>query len=452
VFVPVFNVDGHERFGPNQRPNQRGPRAGGFRTTAQNLNLNRDWMKADAPEMAAMLTLITTWDPVMLVDLHVTDGAKFEHDVAVMVAPERSVSPELQQAAKALSGLMMAGMTRRGHLPVPFYPHFRKDGDPASGIDVGSAPPRMSHAYAAWRNRLGILVETHSWRDYPHRVKTTRAVLEELLQLAPDQAPRWKAAARAADRAASALAGKPMVLRWRAEGPPRPIDFRGYAVTREPSPVSGGTWIRFDERTPQIWKVDLYEQLAPVVTVTAPRAGYVIPPALVPLVQPRLQLHGLKSQPIAGGKTVTAQAFRADKVKLAPTSYEGRVAVELTGGWRDERRPIAAGSLFVPIAQPGAPLLMQLLEPSSPESLAAWGFFHAAFEQKEYMEAYVAEEQARLMLARDPKLKAQFEAAVAKDPEFAKDPGARLKFFYKRHPAWDERVNLYPILRIDRAP
>jgi hypothetical protein len=391
VFVPVFNVDGHERFGPNQRPNQRGPRQTGFRTTAQNLNLNRDWVKADAPEMAAMLALFDVWDPVMLVDLHVTDGAKFEHDVAVMVAPERSVSPELQQTAKALSDQLMVGLTRRGHLPVPFYPHFRKDGDPSSGIDVGSSTPRVSQGYAGWRNRLGILVETHSWRDYPHRVKTTRALLEELLQLAPAQAPGWKAATRAADRAAAARAGKPVVLRWRPEGPPRSIDFRGYTLTREPSPLSGGSWIRFDERTPQIWKVDLYERLAPAVSLSAPRAGYVIPAALTAGLLPRLGLHGLRSERIATGRTVAAQVFRADKVKLAATSFEGRIATELTGGWHNERRAIPAGSLFVPIAQPGAPLLLHLLEPTSPESLAAWGFFHAAFEQKEYMEDYVAE-------------------------------------------------------------
>ncbi len=144
--------------------------------------------------------------------------------------------------------------------------------------------------------------------------------------------------------------------------------------------------------------------------------------------------------------------FRADKVKLAATSYEGRVATELAGGWQNERRSIPAGSLFVPIDQPGAPLLLHLLEPASPESLAAWGFFHAAFEQKEYMEDYIAEEEARAMLARDPKLRAAFDAELAKDPALAKDPRARLKFFYRRHPAWDERVNLYPILRVDRRP
>ena len=59
VFVPVFNLDGHERFGPNHRPNQVGPEEMGFRTTAQNLNLNRDYAKVDAPEMALLLKYLT---------------------------------------------------------------------------------------------------------------------------------------------------------------------------------------------------------------------------------------------------------------------------------------------------------------------------------------------------------------------------------------------------------
>jgi murein tripeptide amidase MpaA len=87
LFVPVFNVDGHERFGKWNRPNQRGPVEMGWRTTAQNYNLNRDYVKADAPEMQAMLALVNAWDPLAYVDLHVTDGAKFEPDVSIQVEP-----------------------------------------------------------------------------------------------------------------------------------------------------------------------------------------------------------------------------------------------------------------------------------------------------------------------------------------------------------------------------
>ena len=102
LFVPVFNVDGHERFGRWNRPNQRGPEEMGWRTTAQNYNLNRDYMKADAPEMQAMLRLVDAWDPIVTMDLHVTDGAKFEHDVSITGEPVNSGDPELRRAGRAL--------------------------------------------------------------------------------------------------------------------------------------------------------------------------------------------------------------------------------------------------------------------------------------------------------------------------------------------------------------
>ena len=100
IFVPVFNVDGHERFKAWNRPNQRGPEEMGWRATAQNFNLNRDYVKADAPEMRAMLSLMNAWDPIALVDLHVTDGAKFEHDISINVEPVYSGDPELRQACR----------------------------------------------------------------------------------------------------------------------------------------------------------------------------------------------------------------------------------------------------------------------------------------------------------------------------------------------------------------
>jgi hypothetical protein len=98
VFVPVFNIDGHERFGAWNRPNQRGPEQMGWRTTAQNYNLNRDYAKADTPEMQAMLRLVDAWDPIAYIDLHVTDGAKFQQDVAIQVEPVHAGDEALKVA------------------------------------------------------------------------------------------------------------------------------------------------------------------------------------------------------------------------------------------------------------------------------------------------------------------------------------------------------------------
>jgi hypothetical protein len=147
-----------------------------------------------------------------------------------------------------------------------------------------------------------------------------------------------------------------------------------------------------------------------------------------------------------------AQVFRASVATPAAQSVEGRQRLTLEGHWQLEAQSVYEGALFVPIAQPKARLVMALLEPQAPDSLAAWGWFNNHFERKEYMEDYVAEQVAREMLARDPALRAEFEAKLRDDAAFAASPEARLDFFYRRHSAWDDRYNLYPVLRIDTVP
>src|SRR5262249_17258461 len=152
------------------RPNQSGPEESGWRTTAQNLNLNRDYVKAEAQEMRAMLGLLGREDPIVYMDLHVTDGADFQHDIAVLVNPDAGIldAPAgLAQVASALRAAIKGTLAAAQHLPlVDFYPTFLKDDDPSSGFASKTATPRFSDAYWATRNRLGILVETHSWKDY----------------------------------------------------------------------------------------------------------------------------------------------------------------------------------------------------------------------------------------------------------------------------------------------
>src|SRR5512138_3534823 len=187
VFVPVVSPDGHERFRPNQRPNQRGPVETGWRTTAQNLNLNRDYAKADAPETRALLAMLSEWDPIAYADLHVTDGAQFEHDVAVLVEPRLGWAPSLRAEGAAISDALLARLEQDGHLPLDFYPSFAKDGDPESGFQRRPPPPRFAHGYWAARNRFGILLETHSWRTYRERVTATVDLCRALLALGAER-------------------------------------------------------------------------------------------------------------------------------------------------------------------------------------------------------------------------------------------------------------------------
>lgn len=453
LFVPVFNVDGHERFGRWNRPNQRGPEEMGWRTTAQNYNLNRDYVKADTPEMQAMLALMNQWDPLAYVDLHVTDGAKFEHDVSIQVEPVHGGDAGLREAGKAFRDGVIERLAAQGALPLAFYPSFVEYDNPQSGFEDGAATPRFSHGYMPLRNRLGMLVETHSWRDYPHRVRTTRNAVIAVLELVAAHGTQWQTQARAADARALKLGGQPVALDYKASDASRTIAFRGYAYTRTPSEVSGALMTRYDDATPQIWNIPLRDDVQPGRIVTAPKAGYLVPVAHADWVGAKLEQHGITFSRVAQAQAkARVETFRADKAEFAAGSVEGHQRIALEGAWQPEMQGLAAGALYVPIAQPRARLVMALLEPQAPDALAAWGEFNNAFERKEYMEDYVAEEVARTMLAKDPQLKAAFEQRIKDDAAFATSPPARLEFFSRRHSSWDDRYNLYPVLRTDRAP
>ena len=449
VFVPVFNVDGHERFGPNNRPNQRGPVDMGWRTTAHNLNLNRDYTKADAPEMQAMLTLLGQWDPVLYVDLHVTDGAEFQHDVAVMVDPAE-VGPEvLRGHGRALRDACLARLSARGHLPLPFYPSFEEEDDPASGFALGTTPPRFALGYWSARDRLSMLVETHSWKPYAARVKATLELLHAVAEQGALHGAEWLTTARALD--GESVAGRGVPLTWTNTPRARTIEFKGYAYTREPSAISGRLRTTYDAKRPQVWRVPLYDELVPKVTVQAPGAGYYLP-AAARVVAERLRLHGFRLRRLATPLTTSVEVHRAATAQLSARSFEGRQTLEVAGVWTTEPRTLPAGTWWIDLAQPGGRLLLHLLEPSSPDSLLSWGFFNAHYERKEYLEPYVAEAWAEALLARDPTARAAFVARLAADPAFAADPAARLGYFHRLHPSWDAQYQVYPVLRAAAAP
>lgn len=449
VFVPVFNVDGHERFGPYNRPNQVGPEEMGWRVTSQNLNLNRDYTKAEAPEMQAMLSLLNRWDPILYVDLHVTDGAEFQPEIANLIEPIFVGDPNLQPLGRALQKDVNRRLTEQGCLALDFYPSLRDPQDPASGFGDGAYTPRFSTGYWALHNRLSMLVETHSWKDYARRVELTRKTILALVELANRDGLSWLQAAAAADRAALLLGGQSIALSHKNTQHHRDIYFPGYAYKKAASQVSGqAAALSYDSKTPEIWKIPFYDEVVPDQVSEAPRGGYLVPAGQAGLVAAKLKLHNLRFRVLETGLSERPlEVFRADSADFTRRSFEGRQMLAVKGRWRSEKQALAPGSLWVPIAQPNSRLLLALLEPMAPDSLLSWGFFNAHFEQKEYMEDYVAEAVGKEMLARRPDIAAEFTQKLATDPEFAKNPAARLDFFYRRHPSYDQRFNLYPIMR-----
>lgn len=479
VFVPVFNVDGHENRGRYLRPNQNGPLESGDRTTAQRINLNRDWMLAQTPEMRAMLALVRRWDPDLTLDLHVTDGIRYRHDVAISHSTLFTQDTELQTVSDFLLQNVIARLQRRGHTPLDFYPVLNDPEDPTLGMTQEVDSPRFSHVYATLRNRLGFLVEDHAWDDYAKRVRTCIATVLAALESVAEHRDTLLRTVLDADTRAARLSGHTVPLAWynTAEiGPSQPngqLALQGYRYqVHDQAPVSGGRGITYDLTQPVTWQIPLFNHLRPVPEAmqSLPEGGYLIPAGWAALVRPYLVQHGLRHQVLPRAlKQVSVDTLRVqdNDVVYEPQPFQGRVRTQVNGRWKPDVVDLSRGGLYVPLDQPRAWLVAHLLEPWAPDSLSSWGVFNTAYELSDYIAGHRELELARWMVAEHPVIQtlygqdlyAQlprwrqvFEERLERDPVFASDPRARLDFWISKLPAHDPGYNLYPVMRTASKP
>ncbi|MBX7249271.1 MAG: M14 family metallopeptidase [Caulobacteraceae bacterium] len=444
VFVPMFNADGHERTGPYSRPNQRGPVSQGWRTTAQNLNLNRDYAKADSPEMRAMIGLINRVRPDLYLDLHVTDGIDYQYDVTFGPASEDGRYARSPAVARWLEGTyrdeVSAALQRNGHVPGHLI-FAVDDRDLSRGLASTATSPRFSTGYGDAIGMPTILVENHSLKPYRQRVLGTYVLLEQSIRSLAAHAEEVRAA-MASDRAR-----RPQTVVGRFDDDATPSGTRRFLPVQYElydSPASGRREVRWLGRPGKPVDLPVYHSTA-AAPLERPRAYWV--PATHPEVIALLRLHGAVMEVLDAPRTVRVEMLRLKGVKAKGPS-EGHVLMEGDVGAREMHdEAFTAGSVRVSTDQPLGEFIMLLLEPQSEESLFGWGFFPEIAQRTEYIEGYAIAPLAERMLAADPALKAAFEARLAADPAFRADADARLQWFYERTPYADARYLLYPVGR-----
>ena len=449
LMVPIFNVDGHERFGPYNRINQNGPQEMGWRVTSQNLNLNRDYLKADTPEMRSMLRLFTDWLPDLYVDCHVTDGMDFQYDVTYAMEVYRNIDDDVAEWIKGrFLPPMLAGVGRSGHLIAPYiWP--REYNDISKGFTSSAATPRFSTGYGAAQNRPSLLIETHMLKPYARRVSATYQVLLATLETVNSESDRLRRVVRDADERVivSALSERPtyLPLSFQSTRTSRDWTFLGVKSRKIESEVLGTSLVVFDP-DPEVRTVPYYAGSDVVDSVRVPR--YFIVPQEFTAVIEVLRAHGVQLRRLTRPLELEAHLSRLTEPRWQAEPSEGRHSLRFKSTETSERRTFPAGSVVVPMDQRTGKIAVHLLEPRGPDSFVRWGFFDAIFEQKEYAEAYVIERVAREMMARDTTLRQEFTARVRSDSAFARNPRARMNFFYQRSPYWDASLGLYPVARV----
>jgi len=457
LVVPMFSVDAHERTSPYNRINQNGPDAMGWRYTPIGLNLNRDFMKAEAPEMRAMLgQVFARWRPDLLIDTHTTDGDDYRHDLTYDYGRGPVVPHAVEQwAREVFEGRIVPRFAAMGHLPSP-YLGFRTPHHPEEGVDADAFLPRFSHEYAALQCRPGILLETHMLKPYRDRVKAVRDMLYAVI----DEVGRDPAALESAVSTAEAEvrervtsrdpAARRIALTTKLGERVDTLAFKGVRETWSQSSIAGGPVPTFT-KDPIDMDIPFRRETLPDLVITEP-AGYLLPREWAD-VRAVLDVHGIRYRRFAATWTDTVEAQHVDAWWARSKPYEGHFAITVTRVANERRqRTYEPGDLWIPLDQPSALVAIHLLEAQAPDGLTYWNAFDTVLEPKEYAEDYVMAPIAEKMMADDPALAREFRARVAADSSFANDPRARVDFFYRRSKWADPEFEVLPPARALRPP
>lgn len=447
LIIPILNVDGHERLSPYNRANQNGPEKMGFRTTALNLNLNRDYMKADTPEMRALLRLFSTWLPDFYIDNHTTNGVDYQYHVTYGMEKHQNIFGALGKwGQEKFLPYVKNEVGKKGFLNTTYIELLKKELE--EGITDWTSRPMFSNGYAAVQNRLLLLVETHSLKPFSNRVYSTRAMVESSLEFLNQNYKELKQINRKADREsvkryADGKTSFPIIFTGTDEF--EVMDFKGIEYKKEESEIAGTAVKRYTGKPVDI-KVPVYNKVKITRRVKLPTA-YLIPSEFKYIIR-TLKLHGIKVSVLKEDTFFEVEKYRFTNYTFAERPYEGRQRVNVNCESSTEKIKFPSGTYIVKTAQRGIRVIANLLEPEAPDSFLSWGFFSSFFERKEYAEDFVMEPIASKMLRVDMNLRKDFEERLKSDEEFKNHPGERLDFFYRKSVFFDKREDIYPIFRL----
>lgn len=459
IFIPILNVDGHERSSPFNRINQRGPENMGWRTNSMNLNLNRDYAKLDTREIRSVVQIMNEYEPDLYIDIHVTDGIDYQYDITMGSVGPHGYSPVISEwMNKRFYPEIYKKMQSMGHIPGPIF-FALNDVDYRDGVVEYCFGPSFSDNYADARHIPAILVENHSLKPYRQRVLGTYVFLQSCIEILSDQQDEFFQA-RNTDKFSrvSVIPSGFQIPQFKGLGiwgnftgevmdstiPPDTLEVLAISSIKEYSRITGDSVVRWTGE-PVTLRTPIYRMNEPVGFIELPEA-YWIPPAWNEVIE-RLKIHGIQMEIIQKDTLLEVEVFRFFEPVFTKNPYENHQRVSAKFSRERLMKTFPAGSVKIPTEQKLAELAALLLEPESSESFFQWGFFLPVFSRTEYAEAYVLEPLAKKMLDSSPSLLEEFEQLKSGNPEFANNPDAILRWFYMRSDYYDKDYLLYPVGR-----
>jgi len=379
LIAPIFNADGNEKISPENRRNQVGPEKGvGVRYNGQNLDLNRDGIKLESPEVQGLVrNVLMRWDPVLLVDCHTTNGSYHEEPVTYVWGfnPNGDTALIKYMREKMMPSINKNLREKYKVLSIP-YGNFMDFKNPEKGWHPSGPEPRYITNYISLRNRLAILNENYAYADYKTRVMGCYYFLFSILEYCYDHKDGIAQLIRSADRKTIQRGMRPsdddmFAVEYDLKPLEDKVTIRGWEMEVMPS-ESG--WPRVKKKDKKkTYTVPYFSDYVPKRSVRFPFA-YLIPEASSEITEKLLQ-HGLTIEKLREPVSLEVESFRIKEIKGASRLFQGHYLNSVKGEYFVEKKEFPEGTLFIATAQPFANVAAYLLEPESDDGLLVWNFF-----------------------------------------------------------------------------
>lgn len=443
-FIAVYNIDGNMNRGLS-RANQNGPRAYGFRGNYRNLDLNRDFIKADSKNALAFAQILNTWQPEVLLDNHVSDGADYQYVMTLIETQKDKQNPTLANyTSKTMTADLYKGMKKSGYEMIPYGAG--EQGLPDSGIVSFMETPRFSTGFAAQHNIISYMTETHMLKPFDKRLYATYNFMQQLINICQRDAKLLGDMKKKVDAEVSEQ--KTYALSWQVdEKVVDTITFKGYAAEYKTSEVSGLKRLYYDRNKPYTKTIKFFNTYKATATADKPVA-YIIPQAWGKVID-LFKLNRVAMKRLIHDTTLSLQMYYIGDYKTGTRPYEGHYLhsnVKLNPV--DAKVKFYEGDYVVYVNQPINRYIVETLEPQGVDSFFAWNFFDSVLGQKEYFSDYVFEDIAADLLKKDAGLRKKLDDEKATNPQLAKSAAAQLNFVYRNSPYFEKTYLRYPVGRL----
>ena len=374
LVTPIYNIDGNEEFAPVDvnRPEQDGPAMVGVRPNGAGLDLNRDAIKAESPEMSAVLAHVyTTWDPDVMMDLHTTDGTRHGYELTYAPPENPNTAPGIMKLSRdEIIPAIRKRMMSEDHLPMFDYGNAERRDNQRVWATFG-VEGRYCTNYVGLRNRLSFLSEATTFIPFKARVSVTYKFVTDILEYVASHASKVMDATRGADA---------QVVSWGMDPSKAPaLGVRFDLESRGIEPVILEKLMPGEPRPPSTSrpahvenvKMPVFDRFKVTKTAALP-AAYVIPASEAATVA-LLQKHGIVVERLIERCAGEAEQFTASKVTVAGRAFQGHRLVTLDGSFSAAHISVPAGDYIVRTAQPLGILAFHILEPESQDGAVAWG-------------------------------------------------------------------------------